>query len=39
MLKTKVGYSENTDAFESGVETARMANVMKTHKLDYSLQA
>ena len=29
MLKTKVGYSENTDAFESGVETARMANVIE----------
>ena len=29
MLKTKVGYSESTDAFESGVETARMANVIE----------
>ena len=29
MLKTKVGYSENTEAFESGVETARMANVIE----------
>ena len=26
MLKTKVGYSENVDAFSSGVETATMAN-------------
>lgn len=26
MLKTKVGYSENANAFESGVETATMAN-------------
>ena len=26
MLKTKVGYSENVDAFTSGVETATMAN-------------
>ena len=29
MLKTKVGYSENVDAFESGAETARMANVIE----------
>ena len=29
MLKTKVGYSENVDAFESGVETAKMANVVE----------
>ena len=29
MLKTKVGYSENVDAFASGVETARMANVIE----------
>lgn len=29
MLKTKVGYSENTEAFESGVETAKMANVIE----------
>lgn len=29
MLKTKVGYSENTEAFASGVETARMANVIE----------
>lgn len=28
MLKTKVGYSENVDAFASGVETAKMANVI-----------
>ena len=29
MLKTKVGYSENADAYESGVETAKMANVIE----------
>ena len=29
MLKTKVGYSENVDAYTSGVETAKMANVME----------
>ena len=29
MLKTKVGYSQNIDAFNSGVETARMANVIE----------
>lgn len=29
MLQTKVGYSENPNAFESGVETAKMANVIK----------
>ena len=29
MLKTKVGYSENVDAFASGVETATMANVIE----------
>ena len=29
MLKTKVGYSENVDAYASGVETAKMANVME----------
>ena len=29
MLKTKVGYSENVDAFSSGVETATMANVIE----------
>ena len=29
MLKTKVGYSENTDSFASGVETAQMANVIE----------
>ncbi len=28
MLKTKVGYSENVDAYASGVETAQMANVI-----------
>lgn len=28
MLKTKVGYSENTDAYTSGMETAKMANVI-----------
>lgn len=28
MLKTKVGYSENADAYQSGVETAKMANVI-----------
>ena len=28
MLKTKVGYSENVDAYASGVETATMANVI-----------
>lgn len=28
MLKTKVGYSENEDAFLSGAETAKMANVI-----------
>ena len=27
MLKTKVGYSENSDAFLSGAETAAMANL------------
>lgn len=27
MLKTKVGYSQNADAFTSGVETANMANL------------
>lgn len=27
-MKTKVGYSENVDAFSSGVETATMANVI-----------
>ena len=29
MLKTKVGYSENPDAFASGAETAKMANVIE----------
>ncbi len=29
MLKTKVGYSENVDAYLSGVETAKMANVIE----------
>lgn len=29
MLKTKVGYSENVDAFVSGAETAKMANVIE----------
>ena len=29
MLKTKVGYSENVDAYASGVETAKMANVVE----------
>lgn len=29
MLKTKVGYSENVDAYASGVETAKMANVIE----------
>ena len=29
MLKTKVGYSENADAYTSGVETAKMANVIE----------
>ncbi len=29
MLKTKVGYSENIDAYQSGVETAKMANVIE----------
>lgn len=29
MLKTKVGYSENPDAFTSGAETAKMANVIE----------
>ena len=29
MLKTKVGYSENADAYASGVETAKMANVIE----------
>lgn len=29
MLKTKVGYSENPDAYSSGVETAKMANVIE----------
>lgn len=29
MLKTKVGYSQNADAYESGVETAKMANVIE----------
>ena len=29
MLKTKVGYSELEDAFASGVETAKMANVIE----------
>ena len=29
MLKTKVGYSEAVDAYESGVETAKMANVIE----------
>ncbi len=29
MLKTKVGYSENVDAYQSGVETAKMANVIE----------
>ena len=29
MLKTKVGYSENVDAFTSGAETAKMANVIE----------
>lgn len=28
MLKTKVGYSENVDAFQSGVETATMAKII-----------
>ncbi|MBE6148501.1 MAG: hypothetical protein E7167_03295 [Firmicutes bacterium] len=27
MLKTKVGYSQNADAYASGVETAKMANL------------
>ena len=29
MLKTKVGYSEKVDAFASGAETAKMANVIE----------
>lgn len=29
MLKTKVGYSENPDAYASGAETATMANVIE----------
>lgn len=29
MLKTKVGYSENVDAYASGQETAKMANVIE----------
>ena len=29
MLKTKVGYSENIDAYTSGMETAKMANVIE----------
>ena len=29
MLKTKVGYSENVDAYQSGVETAKMVNVIE----------
>ena len=29
MLKTKVGYSENPDAYASGAETAKMANVIE----------
>ena len=29
MLKAKVGYSENVDAFASGAETAKMANVIE----------
>lgn len=29
MLKTKVGYSQNADAYQSGVETAKMANVLE----------
>lgn len=29
MLKTKVGYSENADAFQSGVETATMAKTIE----------
>ena len=29
MLKTKVGYSENIDAYNSGMETAQMANVIE----------
>lgn len=29
MLKTKVGYSENVDAYASGMETAKMANVIE----------
>ena len=29
MLKTKVGYSENVDAFASGAETAKKANVIE----------
>ena len=29
MLKTKVGYSENADAYASGAETAKMANVIE----------
>ena len=28
-MKTKVGYSENVDAFASGKETAQMANVIE----------
>jgi hypothetical protein len=27
MLKTKVGYSQNADSFQSGLETAKMANL------------
>ena len=37
MMKTKVGYSENVDAFSSGVETATMANVITILKQDYYL--
>ena len=29
MLKTKVGYSEAVDAYTSGAETAKMANVIE----------
>ena len=30
MLKTKVGYSENPDAYASGVETATNATISST---------
>ncbi len=33
MLKTKVGYSENPDAYASGVETATMANVIENPQI------